>query len=322
MRKIKIAIADADTIYLDRLTGYFVKSAPNFEVFSYTSQDSLAQALADGPDNFDILMVDEEMRCPAVERCNVALKVLLSDGIKEAKGDFQALSKYQKTADLVTSLTLLYANASGREEDFSTGKGRARLIGVYSPIGGSGKTTLSLALAYVLGRRRKKVFYLGVERVDSVCGILSNEAKMSLSDLLVAVHGHESNIELQILSKLYADPKLGFSYVAPPESSLELNEISLDEQLELLDILSKLGQFEFVVLDFDSELNGEKLRLLNRCDQIVVPIVADLMGANKLLRFCREGELRGEVRSLWDRFLLGHLRHPAERCQALRQRPH
>lgn len=303
MKKINIAIADKDSVYLDRLTNYFVMSAQSFEVFSFTTLDNLIQALTSGTTDIDILMLDEEMRCAAIDRCNISVKILLSNANRDSEDDYHILSKYQKTSDLANAIALLYAKASGHENDFATGNTGTKLIGFYSPIGGSGKTTLSLALAHVLGQRQKKVFYLGMERIDSTCGILSDAAKMSVSDLLVAVHCHEPGIGLQVLTKLYSDPKLGFSYIAPPESSLELNEISSAEQIEILDILAKLGQFDYVVLDFDSELNENKIQLLERCDQIVVPIVADLIGVNKLLRFCRESELRNEVRTLWSKFL-------------------
>ena len=299
MKKISIVIADEDGFYLKQMTGYLVKSTQySFEVYSFSRQESLSRFLEEGSQRADILLLSENMRCAAADRCQADAKVLLTDGGCQAPEGYELVQKYQKTAGLIGEVMLIYGKHSGKADGLAQGGKKTQFIGVYSPVGGSGKTTIALLLAKALGARKKKVFYQNCERIDSTRGLLPAEARISLSDLLVAVHSEEPGVGLSILSKMYTAPDMGFSYVNPPDSSLEFNEVALDEQLALLGELGRIGQFDYVILDFESELNSDKLRLLELCDRIVMPFLPDMLSLNKLAQFVRETGLREELADL------------------------
>lgn len=302
MKKIHIIVADEDDIYLKQLTGYFVKSTRSFEVSSFNQQESLARFLERGEEKVDILMLSESMRCAASDACAASVKLLLSEGEQGESDGYSVIQKYQKTADLVNDAMLLYGKASGQADRLVHGDRKSQFIGVYSPVGGSGKTTVALLLACELAAEKKKTFFMNCEHVDSTRGILPALAKISLSELLVAVHSGESGVGLNLFAKMYTHQKLGFSYVNPLDSSLEWGEIPVEERVLFLKELEKTKQFDNVVLDFDSELNMDKLRLLQMCDQIVVPFLPDAISLNKLIQFFREMKLREELAEMSDRF--------------------
>lgn len=303
MKKISIAVADQDSFYLKQLTNYLVKTAQSFEVYSFSRQDSFENFLSGGDIHADILLLSEEMRCAASDAYGADAKILLSEGGQDIPEGYDFVQKYQKSAGLVSEVMLIYGKNSGKGSRLAAGERTTRIIGVYSPVGGSGKTAISLLLAHQLGLRKKKVFYLNCERMDSTHGVLPAEAKTSLSDILVSLHAKETGAGLRIVSGMCTPPRLGFSYVAPLESALEWNEVSLEEQLELLEEISGTGQFDMVVLDFDSEMSADKLRLLELCDQIVVPFLGDSLSLNKLTRLVREIRLRAELAELSKRMI-------------------
>ena len=303
MKKISIVIADEDGLYLKQLTNYLVKSTDTFEVYSFSRQDSLARFLAEQNNMIDILMLSENMRCAAADAYRVDTKVLLADGEYEEIDGYQAVKRYQKTSNLISTVMLIYGKKSGKADKLAYGGRNTRFVGVYSPVGGSGKTTISLLLAHQLGMSQKRVFYQSYEHVSSIRGFLPESAQVSLSDLLVDIHSGETGIGLRIVSKMYSDQKLGFSYVNLPDSSLEINEVSLDEQISLIEELDKIGQFDIVMLDFDSELTEEKVSLLKLCDWIVVPFLADQLSLNKLMRFFQELKQRDELSGLSGRMI-------------------
>jgi len=300
MEKLNIVIAEKDSFYLNQLANYILKSAQPFEVFTFSRQDSLERFLRQGEERIDILLLSEEMRCAAADGSSAGVKILLSESEQEAEG-YGLVKKYQKTSSLLSEVMLLYGRSGGKKSRLLRGDRDTCFVGVWSPAGGSGKTTLALLLAHQLGLLRKKVFYLNYERVDSTRGLLRPEAGIGVSDLLVALQSREKGVGLSVLSKMCTPPKLGFSYVNPPESSLEFNEVALEEQLALLEELE--GRFDFVVLDFESELNGEKLELLDQCDEILAPFAPDALGVEKLLRFFREAELRQELSAMAGKIL-------------------
>lgn len=302
MKKIRIAVADGDPFYLKQLVSLLVKSTQGFEVYSFGKQESLEHFLSGG-DPVDILLVSEDMRSGTTDGCS-AVKVLLSEGAAaEPPEGYGSVQKYQKTASLIAEVLLIYGRKSGRGEDFARGDRETRVIGVWSPVGGSGKTTIALLLSQQLGMARKKVFYQNWERVNSTRGILPDEAQIGLSEILVDICGGERSVGLRIVSKMAPPTRLGFSYVAPAESALELDELSLEEQKSFLRTLGELDQFDAVILDFESELSGEKRELLGMCQRLVVPFLPDAVSMNKLMGLFHEASLHMDLAQLLERAL-------------------
>lgn len=300
MEKIYIAVADSDEFYLKQLANCIFASPQPFEVFTFSRQDSLERFLRQDRSSVDILLISEEMRCSVCDSCSAGTKILLSESEEETEG-YGAVKKYQKTASLLSEVMLLYGKNAGKLNRLMKDGRETCLLGLWSPAGGSGKTTLALLLARQLGLMRRSVFYLNCERVDSTRGLLVPDAGISVSDLLVAVRSGESGIGLSVLSKMCTPPRLAFSYINPPESSLEYNEVTAEQQAVILEELE--GRFDFVILDFESELNEEKLEILHLCDHIILPFTPDALGVGKLLRFFDEAALRGELASFSGKIL-------------------
>lgn len=296
--KINIIVADEDELYLKQLTNFFVKVSANFEVHSFSKLESLRQFLLADEVAVGVLLIAENLRCAETDNCNATVKILLVEDLKTKAVDYESVPKYQKTADLLNQVTLLYGKKSGHADELARGDHNTKFIGVYSPVGGSGKTTLALLLAYKIALRKQKAFYLNYERVDSSRELLTAGAHISVSDLWLAVLSKEPDIGLNLLSKMYTEPQLGFAHVNPAESALEFNEIPVAEQLKLLDELESISQFDAVILDFESELNDDKLALLQYCDCLLTPFLPDLLSLNKLKQFIRELNLHEEYRNL------------------------
>jgi len=296
--KVNIVVADDDILYLKQLTNYLVKSTTNFEVHSFSQRDSLDKFLALGENPVGILLIAESMRCAATDNCDAPAKMLLVEDEITQIENYESVLKYQKTADLLNQIILYYGRKSGNPESIVQGSHNTKFIGVYSPVGGSGKTTLALVLAYKMGAAKQKAFYMNCERIDSSRDILPAEARIGMSELLMAVHGGEPDIGLRLNSQLYTAPQFGFSYVNPAESALEFNEIPVAEQLQLLDEIERIRQFDAVFLDFDSELNDNKIRILKYCDFLVVPFLPDIISLNKLKQLFRELKLHDELTDL------------------------
>jgi len=303
MKKINIAIAAEDGVYLKQLTNYLVKSEHNFEVASFTKRDSLLRFLQESGNCTDILLLCEDMLCAELTKCEIVCKILLTEDGNSAAEGYHSIKKYQKTANLFNEALLCYGKDSGKSNQIVQGTKSTQFIGVYSPVGGSGKSTLALLTAQHMSKKGKKVFYQNFERINSVYGILPAVAQMSCSDLLVSVRAKEKGIGISLLSGMCSDPKLGFSYINPPDSSLEFNEVTLAELMTLLNEIRQISRFDAVVLDFDSELTEDKIEMLEYCDKIIVPFLPDSLSLNKLKSFWRELELREELFGLKEKLI-------------------
>jgi len=235
MEKIYIVIAEKDSFYLNQLANYILKSAQPFEVCTFSRQESMERFMKEGEERIDILLLSEEMRCTASDNCSAVVKILLSESEREVEG-YGCVKKYQKTSSLLSEAMLFYGKNAGKLSRAMRGNKEACFIGVWSPAGGSGKTTLSLLLAHQLGLLRRKVFYLNYERMDSSRSLLPPDAGISVSDLLVSLQSKETGIGLSVSSRMCTPPRLGFSYV-----TVDLQGYRMGSMNEPLDLGEKSG---------------------------------------------------------------------------------
>lgn len=304
MKDIRLVIADDDSAYLQQLTRCILQADYGLEVYSFAKVESLERFLQENQSGeVEIIAVSDSMRSPAVDSAS-GVKILLSEGEQdEGCEGYLSVNKYQKFSNVISEILIAYGKVTGRSARVGGGTHQSKVIGVYSPVGGSGKTTVALMLAYQLGLRQKKVFYQNYERLNSSLRVLPKGAQIGLSDVMVAVHGKESGIGLLLQTKMYTSPEWHFSYVGPLDSALDLNELSGEEQCSFLRELASANAFDAVVLDFESELNATNFDLLQLCDWLVVPFLPDSMGLGKLELLFHEMELHEELRSLRERMI-------------------
>ena len=96
---------------------------------------------------------------------NVKLPILLIDETGTFNLVFESqkkIVKYQRISKIYQAILENYAEVSGDSGNYYSRIGVARLLAFYSPVGGSGKTTLSIATALSLVKSfpfmQRKVF--------------------------------------------------------------------------------------------------------------------------------------------------------------------
>lgn len=300
MAKINIVIADSDELYLNHLTNYMIEHMHDFEVCSFTTKESLINYVGDKSNKIDVIAFTEDMMDGTISVANAPAKILLSDG-SFSELEFESVNKFQKAEKFINDILLIYAEKTGRVEAVSKGDKETKIVGFFSPVGGCGKTTLALATAYALARQGKRVFYLNAEKLNSTYNVLNEATAGSLSDLYLTVKTKGANIGLKIIANKYTNVNTGISYINPAESSLEINELSLDEFKKLLKEFEKLGEFDVVVVDYDSEFNKDKIELLNCMDRIIVPFTSDNLSLAKTGLFIKELKMYDELNEISDK---------------------
>lgn len=298
MAKINIVLADADELYLNHLTNYLMKRVNTFEVFSFTTKNSLDRFISDKSNKVDIIAFAEEFMDDTVASARICTKIVLTDGSFTELPEFDSVNKYQKAESFINNILMIYAEKTGRVEVISDGTKETQLIGFYSPVGGSGKTVLALSTAYALALRGKRVFYLNLENINSTVGVLNKAANGNMSDIYLALKTKGANAQLRIAANKYTDANTGISYINPAESSLEINELTADEALMFLRVFKESGEFDYVIIDFDSECNKEKISALHECDKIILPFYAGETALSKIILFMKELDMYDELAEL------------------------
>lgn len=301
MTKLNLVIADTDELYLNHLTNYLSENVKTFEVFSFTTESSLIKFINENANKIDVIVFAEDFLNEAVGTANIPAKILLSDGSAVKNNGFEIINKYQKAEKFINDILMVYAEKTGRTEVVSRGNKDTRIIGFYSPVGGSGKTTLAVAAAVALSAQGKKVFYLNLERINSVSEVMNEANNGNMSDVYLAVKTKGANIGLKVMANKHTDIRTGVSYINPAESSLEINELNVDEIKKLIKEIDGLREFDVIIADFDGELDRDKISVLECIDKIFVPFTADGLSLYKMKAFIKEINMYDELKELADK---------------------
>ena len=289
MSRINIVLADIDEMYLNKFAGYLNEQNPTVSVSTFSQKSSFERYLMSPSERIDAVVMSPEFIDSTVRNAPVPAKLIFSDGSIADDPDYPRVDKYQRFGKLMNDILMICAEKTGHAEIVSKGDKDTKLIAFYSPVGGAGKTTLSLAAAESLAGLGKRVFHFGAESFLSDAPA-SHGAKSTLSDLFLALKSQGSNIELSILSARVTDEVTGVSRFAPADSSLEINDVTAEEFMRLFDGYEKLGEFDYCIVDLDSGMNERTLSILSRMDRIIMPITADPISLAKLN--CLESEAK------------------------------
>ena len=298
MAKINIVIADSDELFLKHLVNYLMEHMSNLDVCSFTTKESMIQFISERSNKIDVIAFTEDLMDGTITVAKIPAKIVMGDGSFSNLDDFESVNKYQKTEKFINDILMIYAEKTGHVEAVAAGDKETKLLGFFSPIGGSGKTTLALSLAYALGQQGKRVFYLNAERINSTVEILNQAPSGSLSDLYLTAKTKGANIGLRIIANKYTDAESNISYINPSESSLEINELTLDEFKKMLTAFETIGEFDYVIVDFDSEFSREKITMLSAMDRVYVTFTTEQTAISKMKLFVKELGLYDELQEL------------------------
>ena len=303
MLKVNIVLADSDEMYLNNLAGYLNEKNPAVSISVFTRAKSLEAYLASAQERVDAVVISADFAVGAVKSAAIPAKIILSDGSIFDDPEFVSVNKYQKFEKLMNDILMICAEKTGHAEIASKGDKDTRIIGFYSPVGGSGKTTLALATAQTLAGLGKRVFLFSAESFLSGIFPPAEKAKSTLSDVLLSVKSSGKSAELAILAARAVDDSTGISYFSPADSSLEINDVSAGELSAVFDGFEKLKEFDYVIVDLDSGMNERLLGILGRMDMIVMPFGADSISVSKMRSFCAESRKYDEMGAIMEKLI-------------------
>lgn len=298
MIKKKLILADSDERYLKELSCYFMENIPQFEVLVFTKQEKVHQYLEQNG-KADVLVVDEVFADARIKALTSGMtRIMLSTGMSSTDG-FETVKKYQRMESLSKSILLKYAQDSNTLETVK-GNSDTRITVFYSPSGGTGKTTLALALAVTSAKIGFRTLYLNLEEIDSVKDIL-HKTQGSLSDLFLALKTKGMNVGIKLKGYAETEPIAGFYYISGVESISEFEEIDDEDMGKFLKTIRELADYDLVVIDLDSGFMDKNRRILKEADIIMIPFVADEGNISKMTRFLDESRLHDAYDSLFEK---------------------
>lgn len=282
MAKFNVVIADCDEGYADALSKYLSSWRENdFNVISFTKEELLRKYL--DSEIADVLLISPQLMAENLNLSHVQVTIINTpDRIPESLMGYPNINKYQPGDILARELIRIFSENSNDEIIIKNNRSGSVITGVYSPIGGIGKTTVSVGLAMQYALKGEKTLFISLEELASYTSLLNCNSSNNFSDLLYFMKQKNKNLMLKIEGLKNCDSHSGLYYFSPSSCYKDMQEVTSDEWLELIGYIKNNSAYDRIILDFDSTLNNKNMELFNMCNEVILLINGDNMSQSKI----------------------------------------
>ncbi|MDP4179687.1 MAG: AAA family ATPase, partial [Bacillota bacterium] len=286
MSKLSLIIADNDEEYLNGVVGFLTeKYLTRFKILSFTDKISLINYIEGSNEKLDILLVSPDLYYENLDKRNISLLAILSSGRLEK--DFKGcdiIYKYQLGENLAKNILNLYSDKNC-EIILTNGEKTTKVVAVFSPNGGSGKTSVAYGCSLKSVQRGKKAFYLNLEGSASTPLLFETDGQFNLSHVFYYLKSKNKSFSLKIEGIRMIDKSTGIHYFAPPKNHLELLDIEPDEYSELIAKMKEMRQYDVIFIDMPCFLEKRMISVLKACDVLLCVLNPENISLVKLQNF-------------------------------------
>lgn len=281
------AVCDLDVNYAYHFMEYMSrkKSIP-FEIRVFTSPETFLEYAKEHP--VEILLISEKAMCEEVQKQEIGQIMILSEGAALPELEqYPNIYKYQSSNQVVREALAHYEVQNVcMPQSVALPRSEVAVIGIYSPVARSMKTTFALTLGQVLAKE-EAVLYLNMENYSGFEYLLPVQGEQNLGDLLYFVRQKKGNLALKLSGMVQSMNNLDF--VPPALSAGDIQATTAEEWLLLLSELVQFGSYQKILLDLGDGV-AQLYEVLEVCSRIYMPVRSDRMAQAKLNQF--EAQLR------------------------------
>lgn len=280
MKKI-MAVYDEDPFYAERLSDYVNRKEKGvFRAQAFTSKEKLEEFAKEH--DIDVLLAGESVGKEGFSDLRSVQKIYLTEEREpECVREEASVYKYQSGDDIIREVMAAYCELPGVKAVFpGLAEREKRIIGVYSPVGRCGKTSLSLAMGQLLAKE-EKVLFVSLDTFTGFSFLLDEQWKRDMSDLIYYYkQGRFHGLRLNSIVYYLGD----MAWLPPFRYPDDCNQVSAAEMAELLVLILRESAYETIVLDIGN-YDRQVLPILDACSVIYMPIKEDSVSQAKLKEF-------------------------------------
>ena len=277
-----IAICDEDSDYANNLAAYFrIKGSFVSDIVVYTERDNFSQSIEDH--YIDILIIQEDFLDSLLNPSHNNLFILCENQSRDDLNDTHKIYKYSSAEDI---LRIIMANYDTKTPTNCLAYHRykkSKLIGIASPLGRCGKTSLALSLGLKLSQNHSCLFITFDECSPLINSLFRKQINnSSLADIIYYYLQSMDISDNRILSCFQTFQ--GMDYIPPSDQLGTYVELQSEELLNFILNISGLGRYDYIVVDWS--VFSFDYSLLKISDILLIPTIDnDTYSAEKTSNF-------------------------------------
>ncbi|WP_409346922.1 hypothetical protein [Paenibacillus sp. MBLB4367] len=166
----------------------------------------------------------------------------------------------------------------------------ARVISVYSAVGGNGKTTVAANLAKLHAFRNRRTFYLNLQLLQSPSlfgeGLAADG--QSFSKWLYFVQSGKRQLASKLSELAGNNPELKVSFFEPVRKLEEMEQLTYEVTRRLVRAMRDSGLYDELIVDLDAALSEREQGAISVSDEIVWVFTDDIQSLSKTQVFYEE----------------------------------
>ncbi|QMV43356.1 nucleotide-binding protein [Cohnella cholangitidis] len=280
MKRVVVAVSQRE--YAAKLAEYLREEEPGWNIAAYTHDSALRREFQENR-TVDLLIGQPEfLRMASSENGKVTTFLALVEEKGNGGGLWPEAIQYQPLPAILSSIR------NGLGLTMSASVPDCQVLTVFSPTGGTGKTTAVLNLIRQAGERGLRTFYLNLEALNATSLLFGKGEPDSLSRLLYALQTHPEDWSSLLKQLCRHQPQLRTDYLDAPDHPGERLALTSELVKLLLDKIRETGRYDLIVIDPDSGAGEWHRDLLQISDKIIWLVLDDaqmLLKSEKLLRY-------------------------------------
>lgn len=241
---IRVVLADRDKEYIENFKkAVVINYNSDIEYSFFSDEEEFKRHMFEK--KCDVLLIDENIEYKDYD----GIRLVLTDikGVNNKNGH-KAIYKYQKTENIYHAVVDIYAEMKEKEGIIFHNGGNAKMVSFISAGGGTGKTTVSFAVAKLFKSMGKEVLYVPLEQFSDINYTRRGDETQTLSNLFYDVKKGSSTLSLKIknIIRRGADDLL---FLRPMDNPTEAGQMNSEEWEVMLDALSDIDNIDYIFLD-------------------------------------------------------------------------
>lgn len=278
MANIKIVLADTDDKYLMPLERKFIDGLEDkVELIVITDPDYLKEFFST-PQKLDILVINEFLYDTELERHNIASIFILKEqndtDNSTGNPDSNEIYKYTSVKEIYNEVI---NNSSTRSVSLNNTQ-ETKVLMMYSPVGGIGKTSISAALCEAIAKYHKKVLFIGIDNLQTFGSVIENLPFMDNGIEKIMLEKSEHIYEMlkaRIISRV-------FDVLPPFYYSLPSLNIKGEEYFNLLNSIKASKDYDYIIVDGTNDFTEDTSRLMGLANHTIIITGQDKNSSHKL----------------------------------------
>lgn len=276
-----IAVCDHETEYAHKLMEFMNgKKAFMMKAAAFTDEERMREY--SNSNKVDIMLLSENMVNETTISLRAGKKVMLKESKnKNAHPEIGNVYKYQSAEKILREVMSLYDAENLFLNEDTKWRERKQIIGIYTPAGGTRKTSFALTLGQILAKQ-SSVLYMNLEGFSGLETMLGMSFEHDLGELLYYAGHTGSNPVLKLPSLTVTLQNMDI--IPPVQSPDDLKSIKTSKWIELFSGIMTGTDYDVLVLDLGNEINDLGY-ILDFCTSVYMPVREDPPAKAKIKDF-------------------------------------